>query len=100
MPKKGTKETNKRVVEGENTDAKGDATGSKSETVYSTEYEWRCADCKEAAEGTRSGWGKLIKHAKGHHLQLVDVSSGEIAATSIQEAEAKGLVPKSKAERY
>jgi hypothetical protein len=55
------------------------------------QYEWRCKDCDAKEIATTQGFAHLLKHQKGHHIHLVDVTSGQEIATSLSNARAKGI---------
>lgn len=59
---------------------------------------WRCLTCGATRpfKGTGTGYGKLIKHrCTGKRvLRLVDEETGEVFASNVQSATAKGLIAK------
>ena len=52
---------------------------------------WKCQDCDASAPPTAPDYMKIIKHAKGHHIRLVNINTGEILATTVKEAHLKGI---------
>jgi len=52
---------------------------------------WKCQDCDASGPPTASDYMRLLKHSKGHHIRLVDTSTGEIIAASLKEARSKGI---------
>ena len=63
------------------------------------ELEWRCSDCGATAPPTGYDFMRIIRHQKGHHVRLVNKSTGEILATSVKEAHSKGIdIPSGKPE--
>ncbi|GAH73424.1 unnamed protein product, partial [marine sediment metagenome] len=55
------------------------------------ELQWKCQDCDATAPATSYDYMRLIKHQKGHHVRLVNTTTGEIVATTVKEARAKGI---------
>ena len=55
------------------------------------ELEWKCLDCGITATPTISDYMKLLKHQKGHHVQLVNKATGEVVASSPKGAHSKGI---------
>ncbi len=63
------------------------------------ELEWRCSECGTAAPPTGYDYMRLLKHQKGHHIRLINKTTGEILAVSPKEAHAKGIdIPSGKPE--
>lgn len=52
---------------------------------------WKCQNCAASAPPTTYGYMMLLKHQKGHHIHLVNTKTGEILATSITDAQHKGI---------
>ena len=55
------------------------------------ELEWKCADCGVVEAATNAGYMMILKHQKGHHVQLVSKVTGEVLANSPQGAQVKGI---------
>ena len=55
------------------------------------ELEWKCVDCGVTAPPTNSDYVKLLKHQKGHHVQLVNKVTGEVIAKTPRSAQVKGI---------
>lgn len=55
------------------------------------DLEWRCQECDASAPPTGYDYMKLLKHKKGHHIRLVNKKTGEILATTAQQARNKGI---------
>lgn len=55
------------------------------------ELEWRCSECGATAPPTGYDYMRILRHQKGHHVRLVNKSSGEILASSPKEARSKGI---------
>lgn len=53
---------------------------------------WLCEDCQAEAPPNKSGFLQLNLHAKGHHIGLVDVDTGEILAKTWGEAVQKSIL--------
>lgn len=53
--------------------------------------EWRCQDCNATAPPTSSDYMVILRHQKGHHIRLIDKASGEVLATSLKQALARGI---------
>lgn len=53
--------------------------------------EMRCPDCGVTATPTNYDYVKLLKHQKGHHVQLVNKATGEVVASSPKGAHSKGI---------
>jgi len=63
------------------------------------ELEWRCSECGTTAPPTGYDYMRLLKHQKGHHIRLVNKTTGEILAVSPKEAHSKGIdIPSGKPE--
>jgi len=63
------------------------------------ELEWRCSECGAAAPPTGYDYMRLLKHQKGHHIRLVNKTTGEILAVSPKEAHSKDIdIPSGKPE--
>lgn len=56
------------------------------------QLEWKCS-CEETRPPTAGNYMSLIRGAahKGHKVQLVNKATGEIVATSLKDAERKGI---------
>jgi len=68
--------------------------GSKEEGL-DAQYEWRCKDCDEKAPPTAFEYMQFIRHKKGHHVGLFNITTQELIANSPREAENKGIfIPK------
>ena len=55
------------------------------------QLQWKCQDCEATAPPTAYDYMKIIRHQKGHHVRLVNTTTGEIVATTAKEARAKGI---------
>ena len=55
------------------------------------ELEWKCVECDATAPPTSYDYMKLLKHQKGHHIQLVNKITAEITAENPKGARAKGI---------
>lgn len=55
------------------------------------DLKWKCSECDASAPPTSYDYMRLLKHQKGHHIRLVNTSTGEIIATSPKEARSKGI---------
>ena len=55
------------------------------------ELEWKCLDCGVTAPPTSYDYMKLLKHQKGHHIQLVNKATGEVVATSPKGVPSEGI---------
>ena len=56
---------------------------------------WKCQDCEASAPATAYDYMELLKHAKGHHIHLVDTKTDTILATNIRQARKEGIdIPK------
>lgn len=55
------------------------------------DLEWRCQDCDATAPPTSNDYMKLLLHQKGHHIRLVVKETGETLATSLTDAQYKGI---------
>lgn len=55
------------------------------------ELEWRCSECGATAPPTGYDYMRILRHQKGHHVRLVNKSTGEILAASPKEARSKGI---------
>jgi len=55
------------------------------------ELEWKCVECEVTAPPTSYDYMKLLKHQKGHHIQLVNKVTGEVVAKSPRSAHSKGI---------
>ena len=55
------------------------------------ELEWKCVECGVTAPPTSYDYMKLLKHQKGHHIQLVNKVTGEVIAKNPKGARAKGI---------
>ena len=55
------------------------------------ELEWRCSECGATAAPTGYDYMRILRHQKGHHVRLVNKSTGEILAASPKEARSKGI---------
>ena len=42
------------------------------------QLEWKCPDCGVTAAPTNYDYMKLLKHQKGHHIELVNKVTGEV----------------------
>ena len=63
------------------------------------ELEWRCSECGVTGPPTAYDYMRLIRHQKGHHVQLVNKSTGEIMAKTVKDAHLKGIdIPSGKPE--
>lgn len=59
------------------------------------DLEWRCQECDASAPPTGADYMRLLKHKKGHHIRLVNTKTGEILATTPQQAGVRGIdIPK------
>lgn len=52
---------------------------------------WKCQECDASAPPTTHDYMKLLRHQKGHHIRLIDTKTGTILATSIVDAQYKGI---------
>lgn len=55
------------------------------------QYEWRCKECDTKQPATSGGFAAMIRHQKGHHTHLVNITTGEEVATSLSNARAQGI---------
>jgi len=55
---------------------------------------WMCRDCDATAPPTSADGMKLLEHQAGHHIILVDTTTGDVLATNVPEAITKGIIPK------
>lgn len=55
------------------------------------ETEWQCQGCDASAPPTHSDYMKLLRHQKGHHIQLVNIKTGEVLAKSVKQALSIGI---------
>lgn len=63
------------------------------------DLEWRCSECGATAPPTGYDYMRILRHQKGHHVRLVNKSTGEILAASVKEAHSKGIdIPSGKPE--
>jgi len=53
--------------------------------------EWKCVDCGITAAPTISDYMILLKHQKGHRVQLVNKVTGEVVASNPKGAQVKGI---------
>ena len=63
----------------------------KEESYNLDELEWRCQDCDATAPPTGYDYMLLLRHQKGHHIQLVVKETGEVLASSVKQAQARGI---------
>lgn len=62
--------------------------------VDNENLKWRCSQCDETEEGTDSIYLNFCKRhpkKKGCKVELIDAESGEIVATSLRDAQSKGI---------
>ena len=52
---------------------------------------WKCQDCDAEAPPTGAAYMVILRHQKGHHVRLIDKESGEVLATSLKQALARGI---------
>lgn len=63
------------------------------------ELEWKCSECDATASPTAYDYMRILRHQKGHHVRLVNKSTGEVLASSVKEAHSKGInIPSGKPE--
>jgi len=58
------------------------------------DLEWRCSKCKATAPPTGYDYMRILRHGnskEGHHVRLVNKTTGEILAASPKEAHSKGI---------
>jgi len=63
----------------------------KEESYNLDELEWRCQDCDATAPPTGYDYMVILSHQKGHHIQLVVKETGEVLASSVKQAQARGI---------
>ena len=55
------------------------------------DMEWRCFQCDVTGPATSRDYMRLLKHRKGHHIHLVNTTSGDHLATTVRQARNKGI---------
>ena len=63
----------------------------KEESYNLDELEWRCQDCDATAPPTGYDYMVILSHQKGHHVRLVVKETGEVLASSVKQAQARGI---------
>jgi hypothetical protein len=59
-----------------------------------TDVAWVCIDCGVTAPPTSTEGMALLRHNTGHHVQLIDLNTGDVIATSVTDAMNRGIIPK------